>query len=207
MKTTPKTRRRLTRRPAVRDVRAFLRSRNALIVHFSGTPAGVSSRPSAPLRYPDDLQYVLNGGAATGLACSVVTPADNFDIKNPPCNAFGCIGVILDLVNRRSLCAATPWDGGSWVNDAGVREFDDRDLSTKDLDDSLVLRKDHNEWGMANFRAVGILAAFPYTIDCPRRGLFNITLSDVQRDFAGHPIYLFSQNRLIRLASADDIYK
>jgi hypothetical protein len=43
----------------------------------------------------------------SGLSCSVVVPGDNFDGNQGPRNAYGSVGVILDLTHKHSL--ATFW--------------------------------------------------------------------------------------------------
>lgn len=81
-------------KPTVAEVHQFLRHHNGLIVHFSGSPPGISF--GANPGYPADLHDVIAGKAQTGLACSIVMPTDNFQSPAPR-NATGCIGVIVDL--------------------------------------------------------------------------------------------------------------
>jgi len=107
------------RRPAADEVYAFLRERNALIVHFSGTPKGAGS--NFDHLYPADLQSVIAGVAMGGLSCSVVCPGDEFEDLDSA-NATGCIGVVLGLRSGESLVAVDPHDCGSMVGDGNIRE-------------------------------------------------------------------------------------
>lgn len=147
------------RKPPLRDIHALLRSRNAFIVHFSGVPgAGNTS-----IRYPEDLRRVISGGANTGVSCSVVAPGDIFTGAGER-NAYGTIGVILDMRTERSLATATRGDGGSLWDCTSEREFEEKDLTIEDLEDSLTNRIGHNEWGLRDFIVRGILVIDPIEI-------------------------------------------
>jgi hypothetical protein len=131
-------------KPSIADVHSLLRSRKALIVHFSGVPGAGNT----DIRYPEDLRRVISGGANSGVSCSVVSPGDIF-AGAAERNAYGTIGVILDLRGEQSLATATHGDGGSLWYGHGAREFDEKDLTIEDLERSLTRRDGHNEWGFA----------------------------------------------------------
>ena len=149
----------LFRKPPLHEVHAFLRRHNALIVHFSGAPGAGST----PIRYPADLQNVIAGRAMSGLSCSVVMPHDLFTGTGER-NAYGTIGVILDLQHDQSLATATRGDGGSHWNGQGHRQFDERDLTTDDLERSITGRTGHNEWGIRNYIVRGVFVIHPIEI-------------------------------------------
>jgi hypothetical protein len=182
-------------RPSVDDVEAFLYRRRALIVHFSGSPPGVSS--GVVNYYPDDLRYVIAGRARTGVCCSVVTPSDNFHGAGTR-NALGCVGVVLELCAPESLMAISPSDCGSWVDSDGVRQCEMKDISITDLDDSLDLRSGHNEWVIADYRVLGILAVAPFEIWDPTLAVVTTGLADVIAAFPDQPIFTFAAGRVWR---------
>jgi hypothetical protein len=68
-------------KPSITNVHGFLQRHNALIVHFSGAPPGISFGVNPG--YPNDLHDVISGKAQTGLACSTVMPTDNFQPPGP----------------------------------------------------------------------------------------------------------------------------
>jgi hypothetical protein len=193
-------------KPTLTEIHGFLQSNNALIVHFSGAPPGASFGINRG--YPHDLHDVINGGAQTGLACSVVTPSDNFsDVGSR--NAIGCIGVIVGLRTPQSLLAVDPSDAGS-INNNGARLYRDKDITMKDLDDSLLLRTGYNEWGVKDYEIKGILAVSPFQIwdHTPPGGPDWIDIHAVLVEFHSVPVYVFAYNeiRLASAISAGDIY-
>jgi hypothetical protein len=150
----------LRSKPPLTDVRRFLREKRGLIVHFSGTPGG----NHLDYRYPQDLQRVVKGLAMSGVCASLVTPGDNSDGTNGERNAFGTIGVVLDLSDRRSLATAQPHDGGAHFRN-GLRVFDEKDeLTIADLEESLSKRAGHNEWGVRDYIVRGLFAIHPMEI-------------------------------------------
>lgn len=175
-------------KPSIADVHHFLRANDALIVHFSGVPKGVSS--GFEQAYPHDLRNVIAGGAQGGLACSIVTPNDVF-VGNRR-HAFGCVGVILDLITPGSLAAVSHHDVGSSVID-GKRIFPDRDITPKDLQESLDLRgEEHNEWGLRDYKVIGILAIDPYEVcSTPSTDdIGNTTPEEIRMEFPGQRVVL-----------------
>ena len=89
-------------RSAVEDIHEFLRSKRALIVHFSGTPKGAGVERG--FLFPNDLRNVLSGNAKGGIWCSVIVPGDRFELT-PNANATETIGVVVDLESPSSLVA------------------------------------------------------------------------------------------------------
>ncbi len=200
-------------RPDVSAVISLLRSYNALVVHFSGTPkgAGYNKYP-----FPDDLNNVLNMGALNGLACSVVMPGDNFYGNTR--NAIGSIGVVLGFQEPGSIVNACRGDCGS-----GADENDNRDanpvenISIDELEDTIANRKieSHNEWVVKNQEIIGIFAAVPLEIsifdypdfpdDMPEslkeKTWLNKSIgwSELRETFPKSRIFSFSQNGLVEL--------
>jgi hypothetical protein len=101
-------------RPSIQEVHEILRKHRALVVHFSSVPR----LDNTEHHFPDDLRYALNNpNMRGGLCCSVVRPGDTRE------NAFGTVGLILDLNTNESLIAVSRGDGGATLNQ-GVRDFD-----------------------------------------------------------------------------------
>ena len=149
-------------KPELAQVREFLRNHNALIVHFSGAPKG--SGVERGRLFPEDLNHVLKGAAMGGLSCSVVRPGDVFHGFDR--NATGCVGVVLGLQTKDSLVAVDPDDCGSIENaETGIREVPhEHDITVADLDRTLSLRTEYNEWVVRNYVALGILAVSPLEV-------------------------------------------
>lgn len=176
----------------------FLRNNNALVVHFSGAPPGVPALP-VPLRYPDDLRAVLAGSAQTGIACSLVRPGDTF--VGVARHALGCIGVVVDLEDQDSLIAVSATDLGSQVIN-GIRQYHPMNVTLQDCVDSLLQRgrapggTNYNEWGLKNFKPMGIFVAEPFEI-YRQMGVPDVTtVQNVAVEFPGWPIYSFAQGGL-----------
>jgi hypothetical protein len=189
-------------KPALSDVHALLRDRNALIVHFSGVPPAGTTM----IRYPSDLKEVIAGRASNGVPCSVVIPGDVFTGAGKR-NAYGTIGVILDLRTDQSLATATAGDGGSRWDGTGPRQFDERDLNIEDLTRSLSSRRGHNEWGMRDFIVRGVFVIEPIEIwrsIWTRHGHDGAidrqySLEQVRADFPQQRLYSFEETHIVEL--------
>jgi hypothetical protein len=81
-------------------VYAFLRSHNALIVHFSSEAKGEVI--DVQRRLPLDLRRVIGGKCQqVGLSCSLVKPGDKFGV--PGANGTGHVRVVLGLKRTNHL--------------------------------------------------------------------------------------------------------
>ena len=94
--------------------------------------------------------------------------------------------------------AISPSDCGSWVDSDGVRQCEMKDISITDLDDSLDLRSGHNEWVIADYRVLGILAVAPFEIWDPTLAVVTTGLADVIAAFPDQPIFTFAAGRVWR---------
>jgi hypothetical protein len=188
-------------KPALSDVHALLRARNALIVHFSGVPPAGTTM----IRYPVDLNQVIAGTASNGVSCSVVTPGDVFSGDGKR-NAYGTIGAILDLRTNESLATATAGDGGSLWHGTGPRQFDERDLTIEVLERSLRDRRGHNEWGMRDFIVRGVFVIEPievwrsiWTSHGHDGGIEPYSVGQVRTDFPQQRLYSFEDRHIVEL--------
>jgi NAD(P)-dependent dehydrogenase (short-subunit alcohol dehydrogenase family) len=108
------------------------------------SPGPVATRAASGIEHFDEL---LERAAKEAPSCSVATPGDIFTGTGER-NAYGTIGVILDLRSEQSLATATRGDGGSLWYGEGPRVFDEKHLAIEDLERSLTDRDGHNEWGV-----------------------------------------------------------
>jgi len=219
-------------RPTPAAVHAFLRGRNALLVHFSGSPKGAGRDRGADHLFPKDLLHVIAGRASSGLSCSVVRPGDVF--RGFARNATGAIGVVLDLRSAESLIAVSPSDLGSGEDAAGNRVVShERDITLGDLEDTLDRRAngDYNEWVVRDFRVRGVFAGSPPQVSVLVEPQFPEEVPDWMREptlvpgfrrvneeelfqtFPGLPLYTFSSTGIVRrtidgavVVSGADIY-
>jgi hypothetical protein len=94
----------------------------------------------------------------------------------------------------------------------GVRCYPDMNISTADLDRSLLLRTDHNEWGLQNYRVCGILAVFPfeYWNHVPPGSPAYSTVPDILAEFAPLVVYSLLKGQRVSPTgpvTASDIYR
>ena len=140
---------------------AFLRRRNALIVHFASAP----QLSGTGLRYPDSLIGVI-ADPSLELSCSVVQPCDGFGMGAMPRNATGMIGLILSPRNDASVIAIDSYDAGSLILPGGRRHFIPKAFDIASMEESMDLRGQdagpqaaYNEWGMNNYNIIGLFVA------------------------------------------------
>lgn len=200
-------------KPGVSVVRAILERRNALIVHFSGTPKG--SGVERGHLFPEDLLHVIRGHAQGGVSCSTVWPGDNFYGYDR--NATGCIGVVLDLTSKTSLVAVDASDCGSLETETGERIVArERDITPEDVELSLRNREGYNEWVVRDFKVAGIFASPPFEMsklevpeypkdmpsilrdNAPVIGIGTVPISDFIATFTNLPIYGFSVSGIVQ---------
>jgi hypothetical protein len=197
------------RKPTICEVYKFLHERNALIVHFSGTPKGAGKERGSSHLFPCDLHHVLRGLAMGGLSCSVVWPGDKFAGFDR--NATGSIGVVVGFRTDQSLVAAHSGDCGS-IEVSGIRIVEhERDIDLADLRKTLDLRTSYNEWVIRDYEVLGIFAATPFEVsvleippyppempdflrdNVPVPNIAELTESDLIGTFTEYPIYTFGQ--------------
>lgn len=195
-------------KPEKSEIHALLKSRNALVVHFSGTPKGIGT----DLLYPADLQNVIRGRAQGGVSTSTVTPRD--PLSGQASLATGFIGVILDLRSADSLAFAHVADCGSWLED-GVRKYlPEKDITLDELTLTIDRRYRYNEWVLRHYTVRGIFAVAPYTVwaqtrpaagpDIPEEyiqtvlGAKNLPLDEICNMAAEHTVYSFADGKIVK---------
>jgi hypothetical protein len=182
------------KKPSVSDVHAFLRDRKALIVHFSGTPP---TGGDFKFQFPNDIKNVLDLGAMTSVSCSLVVPGDNFDHEKGPRDAYGSVGVVLDLTTPQSLATATAGDGGALSFNC-KRDFDEGDLDLSDLQDSLDKRDGANEWGVREYQVIGLFVADP--VEYWSGGtIVKTDVAFIAKQFPGRRIFTLSDGEIVEI--------
>jgi len=178
----------------VDEARTFLRRRNALIVHFSGCPKGVGFDTC----YPDDLVQAT-ANPHWGLACSVVKPGDGIG------NAFGFVGIIVDVTKDTSVVAVSTDDCGSQVDrGTGKRIALDMIPTAEKCEKSLDERTKHNEWVVEDYEVMGIFVLRPPQIwsGSGLGGPTKITVGDIHATF-GKPVVTTDEQGFWRWHSGD----
>jgi hypothetical protein len=205
------------RKPEIAEVYDLLRRRNALIVHFSGTPKGSGKDRGEGHLFPSDLLHVINRRAMGGVSCSVVWPGDNFyGIER---NATGSIGVILGFIDNQSLVTADKKDCGSIEGEGGIRIVEnERDIELVDLERTFNLRTSYNEWVVRDYKVRGVFAASPFEVSILKIPVYPSDMPDYLRDntpvpdlrevgraelldtFRGLPIYTFDDKDILQFS-------
>jgi hypothetical protein len=178
----------------MQSIHQVLREHHALIVHFSS----ISQMENIISYFPADLGYAIANQVKGGVCCSTMRPGDTDR------NAFGKVGLILDLMTEDSLIAVSPGDGGACHKPDGTRDFDPKykKFGLAELTASITDRApdSHNEWGVQNYVVRGLFVLPPPLIvrtghDHP----IEIRLPDLYRSFPGQRVYSFKDSEIVEL--------
>jgi hypothetical protein len=141
------------------SIRQFLRSRKALLVHFSTTRAR-----SVELGFPEDLKRAMSLRGVS-LSFSTVTIGDVTPYGwGPGTGAEGAIGVVVDLQASSVVESVSP------SGDAGAFGEDNRangvgvPLTPESCADSIDKRVTSNEWRVRDFVPIGIYFIPPIVV-------------------------------------------
>jgi len=136
----------------ITKLHAAMRSRPALIVHFSGVPKGTGH----PMQYPGDLAKAL-ADTQEILCCSTIEPGDL--ARRPPA-ATGSVGVVVGPIDEASIIFVHHDDVGSSPSTAERRK---RDRRTTVADCVRSFTRDgvlpYNEWLVGPYRVIGLFVA------------------------------------------------
>ncbi len=130
------------------SVRAFLRERRVLLVHFN-TPMSTNH----PTGFPEDLRGAKSlVGVELSFSTVQATDLGPWQAASPSdANAVGCVGIVVDVEDVGSVCSVSPQDSGSSaLGSAGVPP--DADTCAESLD----LRTTNNEWRVQNYNPMGL---------------------------------------------------
>jgi hypothetical protein len=142
------------------SIRQFLRSRKALLVHFSTTRAR-----SVNVGFPDDLNFAM---ALRGVALSFstitvgdVTPYGWW----PGTGAEGAIGVVVDLQPGSVVDSVSPsGDGGSFGENNRAKGFVGIPPTPESCAESIDRRVTSNEWRVRDYVPIGIYFIPPIVV-------------------------------------------
>ena len=167
------------------SIRDFLRSRKALLVHFSGP-----TTRHTDLVFPDDLRKAMTLGNI-GLAFSTILVGDNEN------NATGSVGIVVDITENECVSGVSPSDAGSYLDPAENQLISGGCRPTKETcARSIDKRTTYNEWIVRNYTVIGIFVFFPTVVpkycvvlNHPHRALVSITVDDVACSFSDQRIF------------------
>ena len=170
-------------RPSIQEYRDFLRRHQALIVHFSGCPKGVGLE----IYYPDDLSGVI-ADSSMGVSASVLKLGDTRR------NAFGVVGVILDISRPESIISVKGDDGGSSIDKGTGKRGPRQAVITLDMFEESLVRDLHNEWAVEDFTVKGVLilpdrVVWDRNANCGLGGERGVMFGEVAQTFPTQPLY------------------
>ena len=137
--------------------RAFLRQREALLVHFN-TP--MSEHRTG---FPEDLHDAANL-RDTPISFSTIQVGDRGPCHvNPPsdANAGGSIGLVVDILDSGSIVTVGPGDDGTRASETGQHQSGGSTADTISCADSIDYRVTANEWFIQDYIPLGIFVFLP----------------------------------------------
>lgn len=183
--------------------REFLRSRNAVLVHFS-TPMTARS----DLTFPNDM---LQAMALQGipLAFSTIQPGDTNPYMGGRGGAEGSVGIVVDTVPATVICSVSPSDSGSSeIGSLGLTPTEENCAASIDR------RETSNEWHVQDYVPVGIFILPPIfvrqTVEMrgePVSGDVRLTLPQAIEPFAGQRIFSANGRTFLELDRSSGEWK
>ena len=159
------------------DVRAVLREREAVLVHFN-TPM---SRHD--VGYPNDLYDAL-ANPQWEMCYSTILKSDTGPTHGNPSNAAACgsVGIVIDLLPETSIISVSSSDGGSSgrTGGAGLGDHPSVEVCEQSIDSRTC---GHNEWYLSGGKPIGIFCFIPPAIFNPGRGDQSYQVDAVFDDF------------------------
>jgi hypothetical protein len=138
------------------EIRDFLKSQNALLVHFDSP---MTRHPE--LQFPDNLLRALRL-VDVNLSFSTIMPGDTNPFMQGLGGAEGCVGVMADLGSNSIVVSVAPGDSGSGSGDANDESDSLGVMPTREAClQSIEKRKGSNEWRVRNFDPLGIFILPP----------------------------------------------
>ncbi len=133
--------------------REFLRSRQAVLVHFSTV---MTSRPE--LTFPDDMRQAM-GLTGIPLAFSTIQRGDTNPFGSGRGGAEGSVGIIVDIGPATVIHSASPGDSGSSeMGSLGPPATEENCAASIDQ------RMTSNEWHVQDYVPVGIFILPPIVV-------------------------------------------
>jgi hypothetical protein len=176
------------------SVRAFLRERQALLVHFN-TP--MSNHETG---FPEDIRNAMTARDQR-LCFSTIQAGDRGpeQVERPEeANAGGSVGMVVDISNEGSVCSVSPHDGGATGSENGGWSPSEYECAR-----SIDERTDMNEWFVQNFTPVGIFVFLPARVYIRSKdGEVGTTLEEILAAFPTERAFSFAENGFVELDRA-----
>lgn len=152
------------------SIRDFLRSRAALLVHFSTL---MSNHPD--VLFPEDLRNAATLAnvplSFSTIMASDVGPHQRTDMDPADANAGGSIGIIVDIPSNDCVVTVGASDDGTSVDPLTGEIISGGLVPTlQSCTRSIDERRTSNEWLVRDYRTVGIFAFSPILIRHPCGG-------------------------------------
>lgn len=167
---------------AISDLRALLRERPALIVHFSGCPRGIGR----DINYPNDLLGVI--AAPHEIICCSTIESHDFDVL--PFGGSGFVGVVLDPLDEQSVVYVDHEDHGAPPS-TPQRLAMDRPESLADC--ARTFTRDgatpHNEWLVGPSRVIGVFVAPEAQVQTSDGSFDGVMAADVLSSLGKHRLF------------------
>ncbi|MBR0670744.1 hypothetical protein [Neoroseomonas soli] len=178
------------------ELRARLKARQALIVHFSHHAA-----MRGELVYPTDLRQVFAEQEAWPLSCSVLTPGHRMKV-------VGSVGVVLEPRTAEDVLRVYHDDAGAYAEGSNNHSLGEL-LSAASFDASLnrVAPGSYNEWRVRGAKPVGLFIEDPANIEVRHKAQCElpwgtetiiapkrICLAEVRTAFPDKPIWTMDSN-------------
>jgi hypothetical protein len=174
------------------SIREFLRSRGALLVHFSTIMAR-----RLDLVFPADLHNAMTLRGVP-LSFSTIEVGDTNPHVTGRGGAEGSIGLLVDLGAASRVISISPGDSGS-VYEEDSREGGSLGLepTPKNCADSIDKRAPSNEWVVRDYVPIGLYILPPIIVrQVP--GEVKIGVDEAVAPFPDQPIYSANQNTFLK---------
>lgn len=179
------------------SVRQFLRSREALLVHFN-TPM-CERHPNG---FPGDLRTARTlAGIPISFSTIQATDRGPWQGGHPAyANAGGSVGLVVDIEDFGSVVSVGPHDDGTRAGTNGNHQTGGRPPSAVECARSIDERTTANEWFTQDFAAIGIFTFLPARVFV-RGGVIqgekDSSLEEVAREFPDDRIFSVNKGRFI----------
>lgn len=181
----------------VSDLRALLRERPALIVHFSGCPRGIGR----DINYPFDLRGVIADPQEI-ICCSTIEPHD-FDAL--PFGGSGYVGVVLDPLDEKSVVYVDHEDHGAPPS-TPQRLAMNRPESLANC--ARTFTRDgatpYNEWLVGPSRVIGVFVAPEAEVQRSDGAFDGVMPADVLSSLGKHRLFRCKEGLFYERHAADD---
>lgn len=164
--------------PGIEDIRALLRARQTLLVHFNTPMTGHA------VGFPEDLRDAI-ANPQWNMGFSTITAQSQGPSKVPTDQASACgsVGIVVDLNPASTLIRICGIDGGS--NSRIASPGDGEDPSVAVCERSFTPAGGYNEWVLNGAVTLGIFSFVEPNVFKPGIGDVSATMQEVRDAFPG----------------------